>query len=63
MIRRVLTWIFRMDNDRWASVFHDAGIAIMTIGATAAYSGDISNAIVGLVGGFIIIRIGHSIRT
>lgn len=52
-----------MDNDSWASVFHDAGIAIMTIGATAAYSGDISNAIVGLVGGFIIIRIGHSIRT
>jgi hypothetical protein len=62
LIAVMLVWVFKMDRDAWGDVFHDAGLAIMTVGAAAAYSGSAFDATVGLIGGFAIIRIGHLIR-
>lgn len=54
--------LVKMDHDAWADVFHDIGIAVLTVGAAAGYSGDIVDSVFGIVGGFALIRIAHSIR-
>lgn len=62
MFKWFLLLLFRMDNNTYAQVVNDLGIVLVSVGATAIFNGDTTNGLVGIVGGFAMVRIAFFIK-